>query len=49
MRTLSREQVEKFINQNDVDAKIKDKAICIIQSNLNNYKPSFREIMEILY
>lgn len=39
----------QFINQNDVDAKIKDKAISIIQSNLNNYKPSFREIMEILY
>ena len=39
----------QFINQGDVDAKIKDKAISIIQSNLNNYKPSFREIMEILY
>ncbi|KXB89288.1 hypothetical protein [Veillonella sp. DNF00869] len=39
----------QFINQDDVDAKIKDKVISIIQSNLNNYKPSFREIMEILY
>ena len=39
----------QFINQGDVDTKIKDKAISIIQSNLNNYKPSFREIMEILY
>ena len=49
MRTLSREQVEKYINQNDVDEKIKEKAISIIQSSLNNYKLSFREIMEILY
>ena len=39
----------QVINRGDVNQKIKDKAIGIIQSNLNSYKPSLKETMEILY
>ena len=42
-------QLVQVINRGDVNQKIKDKAIGIIQSNLNSYKPSLKETMEILY